>query len=377
MPVSKDNMSKLTTMLNDSSDGHAPEYDDDGNLVKPDAGAVDTGDDLGGAGGDDDDVVIYGDAENGFTDKDGKAVNEQGQLIDDEGKVIDADPDADPDAGPNQDAGDDPEGTYTPSKLAEAIGWETEDLYNSVMIPMDDGQPAVPLGELKNTHQNLVRDHEALKTQMTEQSGMLQQAQTGFNQGQQMSAEMMEAQSYLASVNRMEEGTDWKELEELDPSQAVLKRQKFAQARQDIGQQIQQIEQKQGQMRQYYLQQAGVKTVELIPSWSDGKAKQADQDVMRVHMRSRGFVDQEIDQIADPRVMQLMKELIDLRAEKASAKKAVKKVRQAPKVLAGNRGVRRAKAGEQTQTLVKKAKQTGNKDDKLNAVKSLIKQNQK
>jgi len=369
MSVTKEQMGELTALVNKSQgipDQNAQGKPDD--QIKPDDQVIVAGDD---AGVDDGDTFVN--EANEPVNKDGERINDAGELIDDDSNVIVAGTD---DAN-DDDAGTGDDSTYTPKELAEAIGWDTEDLYNSVMIPMDDGQPAVALGDFKNTHQNLVRDHELLKTQMTEQTGMLQQAQTGFAQGQQMSAEMQEAQSYLSSINRMEEGTNWKELEEDDPTEAVLKRQKFQKARDDVMQQMGQIQNQQKQAHAVMLQQAGIKMVELIPAWKDDKAKQADQDVMRAHMHTAGFADMEIDSIADPRVMFLMKELIDLRALQANAKNAIRKVRKAPKVLAGNRGVRRAKAGERTKAYVAQAKKTGTKGDTLNAVKSIIAQSKK
>jgi hypothetical protein len=372
MSVTKEQMGELTSLVNksqgipdpaDQQQQQQQSVDDNKNIDNSDAGA--------------DDGDTFVNEANEPVNKDGERINDQGQLIDDDDNVIDASADGDDDNAGGDDAGGD-DSTYTPKELAEAIGWDTEDLYNSVMIPMDDGQPAVSLGDFKNTHQNLVRDHELLKTQMTDQAGQLQQAQTGFAQGQQMSSEMMEAQSYLMQVNRMEQETDWKELEEDDPTQAVLKRQQIQKARDDIGQEMNRIGQQQQQAHNVMLQQAGVKMVELIPTWSDDKVRQTDMDNIRTSvMHKAGFSDAEVDTIVDPRTMMLLKELHELRALKASANKAVKKVRKAPKVLAGNRGVRRAKAGEQTKTLVKQAHKTGNKGDQMNAVKSILAQSKK
>ena len=115
---------------------------------------------------------------------------------------------------------------------------------------------------------------------------------------------------------------------------------------------------------------------DLIPAWKDDKAMKGDQDVIRTHMKTVGFGDNEINSIADPRIMVMLKELIDLREEKGLAKDALKKVRNAPKLLAGGRRIQKQKGGE-VKKLVNKAQKSGSKKDELNAVKGLLKQNYK
>ena len=353
MSVTKEAMGELSAMINNSQDGHVPPEGDDGAAAA--AAAAGTGDETP----DEEAARLAEEAAAQLAGDDETAEEEEARLAEEA-------------AAAAADEGESDGESYSPKQLAEAIDWDTKDLYEGLVIPLDDGQEALPLGELKNNYQNLTRENATMKTQLEEQGGQLQQAQSGFSQNQQVSAEMLQAHSYLESINRMEQSTNWKELEELDAADAVLKRQKFQQARADVQGQIQLLTQQQEQAKAVYLQQAAVKMVEIIPGWSDAKAKQADQDVIRAHMQTAGFVDQEINQIADPRVMGLLKELIDLRSKVAAAGEAVKKVRKAPKVIRG-RGAKQVKKGEATQQRVTKARQTGGKNDALNAVKSLIK----
>jgi len=187
-----------------------------------------------------------------------------------------------------------------------------------------------------------------------------------------MSAEMMQAKGYLESIHRMEENTNWKELEELDPTDALLKRDEFRRAKEEVADQIGQLQIKQNDARRAYLQQASTKMVELIPTWKDSAAKEADFSTIITHMVSSGFSEAEAKSVADPRTMFLLKELIDLRAEKSKATTALKKVNKAPKVLSGSRGLTKPNASDETNKMVKKAQQSGNKHDELNAVKSLL-----
>ena len=350
MSVTKEVMSDLTTMINTSQDGHLPPEGDDAEAQAAAAAAAE------------------GEIEETPEEEAARlAAEAEDDGLDEETPEEEAARLAEEAA-----AGDGDGEIYTPKQMAEAIDWDTKDLYEGLVIPLDDGQEALPLGELKNNYQNLTRENATMKTQLEKQGGQLQQAQSGFAQNQQVSGEMLQAMSYLESINRMEQSTDWKELEEVDATEAVLKRQKFQQARADVQGQIQLLTQQQEQAKQVYKQQAALKMVEIIPSWKDATVMQAEQDVIRTHMHTVGFADQEINQIIDPRVMGLLKELVDLRGKFAAAGDAAKKVRKAPRVITGRRGIK-PKKGDDTKARVNKARQTGGKNDALNAVKSLIK----
>jgi len=84
-----------------------------------------------------------------------------------------------------------------------------------------------------------------------------------------------------------------------------------------------------------------------------------------------GYSDAEIKQIADPRTMLLLKRLSDLMGEKGAAAEAVKKVRQAPKVLRG-RGKPKPKTNEVSKKLTKQAQRSGDKHDALAAAKAIL-----
>jgi hypothetical protein len=260
---------------------------------------------------------------------------------------------------------------YTPQELAEAIGWDAAELYESLQIPLDDGQGSVSLGEFKNQFQNLSRENRQLKTQIEEG-----QAQTGsFAQAQQVSHEMQRLQFYLESIDQMERNTNWKELEEFNPNDAILKRQKFADARRDTEEQLRKVAMYEQQMTQQLLAKASEKMVELIPAWKDTEAMKADQNAIRGHMHKYQFSDQEINMIRDPRTMAMLKEYADMKAKFEEAGLALKKVRKAPRVLRGPGG-RFTSAAQTKQALaaqkVKKAQKSKNRFDEVDAVKALL-----
>lgn len=261
--------------------------------------------------------------------------------------------------------------TYTIAELSEAIEWPVENLYNDVMIPLDDGQEPMKLGEMKNSYQNLTRDNATLKTQIEENKALVEQAQSGASQGQQISNEMMQAQADLQSLNRMEQGINWTEEEELDPTEALLKRDKFRRAREEVMENMNKVQVEQEKAQTIYLAQAQTKMVELIPTWSDNVKRDVDFSTILNHMATVGFSEAEAKSIVDPRTMVLLKELIDLRAEKSAASTALKKVKKAPTVLKGQ-GFKPQTKNDQTAALVKKAQKSGNKKDELEATKALL-----
>lgn len=264
--------------------------------------------------------------------------------------------------------------TVTPSDLAEAVGWEAGDLYDGLVVPLDDGQEPLALGDLKNGYQDQRRQISDLETQLEQAQTGAQEGQQQFGQIQQMSNQMMQLNGYMQSLDRMEQQTDWKDLEEFQPAEAALKRQKIQQARQETQQAMQQLQQQEQGIRQQNMQKAAVKLVELVPTWKETEAKKADQSVIRTHMKTYGFNDQEINGIADPRAMAMLKELIDLRAQVTAAKAAVKKVRKAPQLLRNAAGRFKPQDNKvaNADKVIARAKQTGNKNDQLNAAKAVF-----
>ena len=263
--------------------------------------------------------------------------------------------------------------TVTPADLAEVVGWEAGDLYEGLVVPLDDGQEPMALGALKNGYQDQRRQITDLETQLEQVQTGAQEGRQQFGQMQQMSAQMMQLNGYMQSLDRMEQATDWKDLEEFNPTEAVLKRQKINQARQETQQAMQQLHTQEQGMRSQMMQKAATKLVELVPTWKEPETKKADQTVIRAHMKTYGYNDQEITGIADPRAMAMLKELIDLRAQVTAAKAAVKKVRSAPQLLRNAAG--RFKPQDKTlqaDKVIAKAKQTGNKHDQLNAAKAVF-----
>jgi hypothetical protein len=292
----------------------------------------------------------------------------EGEASDDEG----AEGDEEDEAAAQGEQGEGEDVVLTATELAEAIGWEPQDVYEGVLVPLDDGQEPLPLGELKNRYQDQRRQITELEQQV-ENAG-----QAGEQQGVmgQISAEMMQLGGYMQQIDRLEKNTDWAELERVDPNEAVLRRQKIMMARQETQGKMREVYQRDIQIRGQHIEKAKTKLIELVPSWSDADAKKKDQTEIRSYLKATyQFTDKEINAIDDPRTMALLKEVVDLRTQVAAAKAAVKRVRKAPRVLRNTAGrFQSPDKGKQADAVVKRAKQTGKKGDQLNAAKAVLKQ---
>lgn len=258
----------------------------------------------------------------------------------------------------------------TIAELADAIGWTPEDAY-AMKVSMGDNQEAVPLGELKDSYQGAVRDKAALETKVTELQGLVDNAQQGFNQQAQISQQMQEAQANAQAIKLQYTQYNWQEAEANDPGQAALTRQKFNDAYNNAIAQVNQVQAQQTQQASYQLQQAGTKLHQLIPEWNDSEAMKTGQAGIRDLLNTAGYDSNAINTINDPIAISLLNELVMLRKEKASGQEAVKLARKAPKVLKGG-GFSRATKNDQSNALIKKARQTHDKRDEFNAVKALL-----
>ncbi len=256
--------------------------------------------------------------------------------------------------------------TYSVASLAEAIGFETKELYETLEVSLDDGQPPMPLGDLKNAHQNLVRDHNNLKAELeTAQNNNAQSANAP-------SSEMAQIEAYVRQLNQEENGIDWVDLEVTDPGQAALDRGRFQQKRTQAQNAYNQLQLQEAQADQENRNEESKKILESIPAWSDPSVRAKDQGEMMEYMKSIGFNQAEVNGFADHRVYKMMKEIIDSRRLKSDASKAAKRVSKAPKMLNGSRKAPKINQSQATDNLVKKARSSRNKNDQLAAAKALF-----
>lgn len=256
---------------------------------------------------------------------------------------------------------------YTVSSLAEAIGFEPKELYESLEISLDDNQAPIPLGELKNKHQDLVREHKNTQDELARA-----QSEVNSVQSNTPSREMMQIETYVNQLNQEENKIDWADLEAVDPGQAALERSKYQQKRQQAQNAYNQLQAQENQATTNHRNEESKKILEAIPSWSDSAVRAKDQGEMMNYMKSVGFNETEVNEFVDHRVYKMMKEIIDLRKMKSLADDAVKQVRKAPKMIKNSRKSPPINKSKAADNLAAKARKSRNKNDQLAAAKALF-----
>lgn len=249
---------------------------------------------------------------------------------------------------------------YTIKTLAEAIEMDIKDFYE-VQVPMENGEK-IPLGEMKNKYQEQTRQLEKLEAQTKEQP------LPGAPVGQEEVAVMVE----LQAIQNEFDAKDWAELEEIEPGQAALERQKLQDRQQAAMMKYNQIGQVRQEAHNEMLQAAEQKLSELIPAWSDVDVRRADEALISEAMVKAGYTQDMVNSVTDPIAWSLMQELVTLRKEKEKGAKVLKKVSKAPKVLGSKGAAIKPKKGEVAKQLAQKAHLTKNRKDEEAAVKAIL-----
>jgi len=251
----------------------------------------------------------------------------------------------------------------TLNELADQTEISLEELY-SLNVKMPDGEDPIKLGDLKNKYTEQKRENTKLSEQINNTTAQAQQAQ-------QISTEKATVYGQLAELQRQGQLINWKELEDSDPGQAALQKQKYNEAIGTLNSRLHQIDTYEKQVSNNQLQQAASQTLQLIPEWSNQETRLNDVREIESSLLNEGYSHQEISSIRDPRALKLFKELIGLRKQNKDANKLVDKVRKAPKPLR-NSSRNSVNKKNNTQTLVKKARNTGHKNDELAAAKAVL-----
>lgn len=259
---------------------------------------------------------------------------------------------------------------YNVSDLSKAIGVEAEDIYN-MQISLSEGHKPVRLGDIKDSFQTVNHENEELKSQLESQAEQIQQAQAGLTQNQQVSNEMMQVQGEIASIQQQFNGINWADEEAENPGHAALMRQKLNEQYQSAQNKAVQLDQLQSQQKQQFLAGQHKKMYEILPEWKDDAVKRADQDLIRSTLKNNGYSDDEINKIADPTVLKMVRRLAQFEANELKAKEVVKAVVKTPKVLRG-KGRFKANKISATEKAVAKAHKTKNKHDELDAARALL-----
>ena len=240
--------------------------------------------------------------------------------------------------GQDEEPGDGPD-IRTIAELAKAIDVDPEFLYG-IEIGMPESMESKTVSQLKNEYIDMSREREQMQSKMQE----LESKASGYNQeaSASITEEMKKAEAQIGAIELMYNAVDWAELENSDPANAVLLKNKYQERFAQANQMLNQATQQRDQMRHQQFQQAASVMLDMVPEWRDQKIMDEDRSKMYKVFRENQFNDNEIMAIADPRVMKIMRDYTKLLELSKAGQEAVSKGPKVKPLQSGAR-VRRAK----------------------------------
>lgn len=289
-----------------------------------------------------------------------------------------AEPEEVGDDTPEQDEADAAQQTYTPQSLADAIGWEASELYETLQVPFADGE-SMSLGQLKDARDEALRMRQEVEQQKAQIEQERAQLQQSMIQGpSQVSAEVQQAQDRLSEIKARYSSVDWEGLEQSDPGRAANERQKFAMQYSHAEAGLQQAQGQQQQQQQQAWRQIvteqDYRLAQLVPQWQKAEVYQDERAKVGQFLVDRmGFQPQEVQAIYHGPARATAYYAWKYFEGQRDVEQAKEKVRKAPKkVLKPGRGKMPDKGAAQVKNLVEKARKTHNKRDRVAAAKAIL-----
>lgn len=255
--------------------------------------------------------------------------------------------------------------------LVEAIDVDAEWLYG-LEVPMPDGEPPIPLGKLKDELQVTRRKARELESQLNQQMA-LQQGSTPLGN---LPPEALAAQGRMQLLQAQFDNTNWDD-PDADKGELAYYRQKiideYAQTKRAYDAAINSYMGEREKAFASIRQREQAAMLDAIPEWKDSERAKAETQRIREIAMSYGFTSADIDNIIDHRIVVLLRDLANSRNLKEQATMAVKKVRNAPKVL-GTSGKKVQKSGNVDQ-LIQQAQNSNRRTRSANevaAVKAIL-----
>lgn len=266
----------------------------------------------------------------------------------------------------NKDGGEDID---TLNNLAEELDVPVADLY-ALNISMAEGENKT-LGELKDFY-SANKDVEGLRANILEKETSLATQSEAMKRAPQISNDMVEARATLLSINSQYNSVDWEALRQSNPGQYAALQTDFRTAFQEAQSVEEQAKTSYGEHQDQNALFQQDRLFKAIPELKDDTVRaQAAQDITAL-AKSYGFSEQEIGNIEDSRLMHLLidaskgfnaKSSVKDKKVEAVVPKAGKPAGRKPTSTGRNASLKR---------LTERAKRTGDRRDKVNAVSALI-----
>ena len=271
------------------------------------------------------------------------------------------------------------ESTYeNTDDLAEALDMPAEDFLAKIKtkVKVNGEELEVNLSELKAGYQMESSYRQNTAAFAEERRAFESETQA---QKQEIESQLTNLQTLTTNIEQMyvQEFADvnWKELEETDPTDYLIKRQKASEAYNRVEQvkqqalvQSQQLaqenQQKQQQEHQETLNREYGLMLEQNPDWSDEAAFKQGQADIQSYLSTKGFSEGEINQLVDHRIVSILRDAIKAKETVSKVELAKKKVKKLPKVVkSGAKQTRKEANAKSSNEKVNRFKKSGSQDD--------------
>lgn len=178
--------------------------------------------------------------------------------------------------------------------------------------------------------------------EVAEQQKALQAKQAELEQQAQARLQQLEDLTKLAYQELQQEyqAVNWAELERDDPAMYATMQLKFQQRQNRLQQAHQQMQQERAQLQQTqqeayqrHLREESQRLLQAIPEWADEAVAKKERGEIRSFALEAGFKAEEVDNIADHRVVKLLRDAMRYRQLQQSKPEVTKKVKTAPKLV--------------------------------------------
>lgn len=227
----------------------------------------------------------------------------------------------------------------TVADLAKEFGVKPDEFLASVAVDGPNGTQ-VPLADALESWRNGGMDSDARKAFETEQATFREREQKFRAQEAEGLTALTAATDRLLSTIEAEPKIDWAQLEKDDPLEYVRQRQKAQERREALGEAIGRIraaesEQAQRQQEEFvnFQRAEARKAVEAFPAWKDKQVATKAMNQVTSWLRSNGWSDEEMNQLADHRLIIGAWKASEYDRLKAAKPAKLKKARGAPKAV--------------------------------------------
>jgi len=218
-------------------------------------------------------------------------------------------------------------------ELAEAIGWESSDIYD-LKIPMGGDGHTITIGEFKDRVEGLEKETNQLeqkRSELTEREAQVNQ------QMAEMPEELLNARAQAVALSLQYEGINWVEIEQSDPGRAALMKQdlaaRFQTAKAQEAQAMSQVQARIDTGKQTLLAEQGKVLLEHVPEWKDSALRDKEQQAIVEWGAGEGLSRDGLLQLTDASVVTFLRNMWKRSQQVKESDVEVKRVRKAPKML--------------------------------------------